>query len=160
MSAGAWANSVPVKADRSGSNRVQAETISAEALRYSVPRNAIPMIRNAWQLSDSGDYQGAIQQLQKTLAKYPTSGAYVYSLLGAEYLRLHQFQDAIDALGNAVKLLPRDAANHANLGFALVSSGEFDRAEPEFQRALELDPKHGMARQLLTALELNKGASK
>ena len=48
--------------------------------------------------------------------------------------------------------MPHDASNHANLGLALLSSKEYERAEPELKRALDLDPHYAMATQLLTAM--------
>ena len=118
------------------------------------------MLQKALQTSDAGDHAGAVKQLQKTLAKFPDSGAYVYSLLGVEFLKTDQIPEALDALEQAVKLLPHDASNHANLGLVLLSSRQSDRAEPELRRALELDPHYAMASQLLNALGLNKNAQK
>jgi Tfp pilus assembly protein PilF len=47
-----------------------------------------------------------------------------------------------------------------NLGLALVSKGEYERAEPELGRALELDPHSAMASHVLSVLALNKSAQK
>lgn len=62
----------------------------------------------------------------------------------------------MDALEQAVALLPHDASNHANLGLALASSGRYDDAEPELKRALDLNPHSAMASQLLNAIERTK----
>jgi hypothetical protein len=56
--------------------------------------------------------------------------------------------------------LPRDASNHANLGLALLSKGESDRAQSELRRALDLDPHYAMASQLLGGLALRENAQK
>lgn len=127
-------------------------TIPAELLRHPLSDHARAMLRKALQLSDSGDHAGSVKQLLKTVSKFPDSGAYVYSLLGVEYLKSDRFSEAVDVLEKSVVLLPHDASNHANLGLALLSEGEYDQARPELKRALELDPRYAMASQLLTAL--------
>jgi len=133
--------------------------ISVELLRYRLSGRALHMLQKALQISESGDHPGAVKQLQKTLAKCPDSAAYADSLIGVEYLKTNQIPEAIDALEQAVKLLPHDASNHANLGLAWVADGKYDRAEPELRRALELDPNNAMAARLLGALPLGDTAS-
>ena len=118
------------------------------------------MLQTALQTSEAGDHADAIRQLQKTLTKWPVTGAYVYSMLGVEYLKTGQLSEAVDALEQAVTLLPHDASNHANLGLALVCKGQYDLAEPELRRALELDPHDIVASQLLNALASAETAKK
>lgn len=134
--------------------------ISLELLRYPLSAKALHMLQEALQMSESGDHSGAVKQLQKTLAKCPDSAAYADSLIGVEYLKTSQIPEAIDALEEAVKLLPHDASNHANLGLSLAFSGHYDRAQPELRRALELDPHNAMARRVLSALVPGDTASK
>jgi tetratricopeptide (TPR) repeat protein len=124
-------------------------TVSVELLRYPLSAKALNMLQKALQISEQGDHAGAVKQLEKTLAKFPGSGGYVYSLLGVEYLKTGQFSQAIDVLEQAVALLPHDASDHANLGLALVCKGQYDRAEPELRRALELDPHNSTAGRLI-----------
>src|SRR5271166_4693097 len=126
---GLWPNSMPVVPDRSGLRQAPAGKISAELLRYPLSAKAQHLLQKALQLSDRGDHAGAVKQLHKTLTQCPGTGAYVYSLLGVEYLKTEQIPEAVDALEQAVRLLPHDASNHANLGLALVSKGEYHRAE-------------------------------
>jgi len=146
--------------DRSTVHQAPAHTIPAELLRYPLSAKALHMLQKALQISESGDHAGAVKQLQKTLAKCPGSAAYADSLIGVEYLKTAQIPEAIDALEQAVILLPRDASNHANLGLSLLISGHYDRARPELRRALELDPHNAVASQLLSALASGETASK
>lgn len=155
LDAALWPNSVPSVIDRSTVHQAPARTISAELLRYPLSGKALHMLQKALQTSGAGDHSGAIEQLQKTLTKCPGSGAYVYSLLGVEYLKTGQIAEAVNALERAVMLLPHDSSNHANLGLALVCKGQYDRAEPELKRALDLDSHNTVASQLLDALTLN-----
>jgi tetratricopeptide (TPR) repeat protein len=124
-------------------------TVSVELLRYPLSAKALYMLQKALQISARGDHLGAIKQLQKTLSKCPGTDAYVDSLLGIEYLATSQFSEAVDALEQAVKLLPHDASDHANLGLALVCIGQYDRGKPELDRALELDPHNVTAGRLI-----------
>jgi Tfp pilus assembly protein PilF len=132
---------------------IGAQTISAELLAYPVPPRASYMMQQALQMSGNGDHTGAIVELKKTLEKFPNTGAYVHSLLGVEYLKTDQIPEAVNALEQAVLLLPHDASNHANLGLAFVCNKQYARAEPELQRALDLDPHNTVAKRLLAALD-------
>jgi tetratricopeptide (TPR) repeat protein len=158
--AGTWPNSVPVVIQHSTVRQAPARTISAELLSYRLSGKARNMLQKALQTSERGDHAGAVKQLRQTLTKCPDTGAYVYSLLGVEYLKTNQMPEAVDALEQAVKLLPHDASNHANLGLALVSNQQYERAEPELKRALELDPHNNVANRLLGALAFSKNARK
>lgn len=151
---------LPLGAQPVGGASPAPRTVSVELLRYPLSAKALYMLQKALQISDQGDHAGAVQQLQKTLSKFPGSGAYVYSLLGVEYLKTGQFSEAIDALEQAVTLLPHDASNHANLGLALVCKGQYDVAEPELRRALELDPHNVMASRLISELVRSETARK
>src|SRR5579862_7176946 len=66
-------------------------TVPAEVLRYPLSEHARGMLQKALQLSDRGDHAAAAHQLLRTVAKFPDSAAYVYSLLGVEYLKTSQF---------------------------------------------------------------------
>jgi Flp pilus assembly protein TadD len=129
-----------------------ASTVSVELLSYPISDKARHMLQKAVEISVKGDHPGAVAQLQKTLAKFPNAGAYVYSLIGVEYLKTRQIPEAVDALEQSVKLLPHDASNHANFGVGLVLNGQKDRARTELKRALELDPHYALASQLLSAM--------
>jgi Flp pilus assembly protein TadD len=152
--------SAPIVVDRATVHQARSRTIPADLLRYPLSARARSMLQKALQISESGDHPGAVEQLQRTLAKCPDSAAYAHSLIGVEYLKTDQIPQATDALEQAVKLLPHDASNHANLGLSLVLARQYDRAEPELRRALELDPQNTTASRVLTALALNNTASK
>jgi Flp pilus assembly protein TadD len=127
----------------------RAGTISAELLRYPLCSKARGMLRRALHMSETGDHLAAIQQLQEVLVKFPASAAYVHSLLGIEYLQTARVPDAVRSLEEAVSLLPHDPVNHANLGLSLHAAGQFERAQQEFRRALELDHSGSIAKLFL-----------
>jgi tetratricopeptide (TPR) repeat protein len=127
-------------------------TISVDLLRYHLPAKALLRLQEAQRAADAGDHTSAIRRLQETLAKYPDSAAWAQSMLGVQYLKTYQLTAAMSSLQQAVALLPRDAVNRANLGLCLVLTGQYDRAEQELRRALELDPRNRKTQDLLDAL--------
>jgi tetratricopeptide (TPR) repeat protein len=153
-------NAGPVFIDPLPARHTPSGTISTELLRYPLSEKARHMLQKALQIADAGDHVGAIKQLKKTLGNCPGTEAYVFSLLGVEYLKTNEIPEAIHALEQAVNLVPHDASNHANLGLALLSTKEYERAEPELKRALDLDPHYAMATQLLTVMAFSQTAQK
>lgn len=113
------------------------------------------MIDKAQRTAIAGEHLAAIEQLTRALAKHPESAAWIQPVLGVEYLKTDQHQAAIQALEQAVLLLPRDPINHSNLGLSLAFAGQFDRAEEELHQALQLDGKNDTTRRLLAAVEAN-----
>jgi tetratricopeptide (TPR) repeat protein len=126
--------------------------VSVDVLRHPITPKVRRLLLSAMEKTESGDHEAAIAQLLETLKKYPDSAAYVYNLLGVEYVKTDRFQDAISAFGQAVSLLPHDAMTHYSFGLALVCAGDYDRAAQEVRRALELDPKNVKMQERLNAL--------
>jgi len=60
---------------------------------------------------------------------------------GQAALRDQQFDRARKIYEQVVKLDPRSAQAHSNLGYALYMLGSYPRAIEEFQKSLELDPR-------------------
>ena len=141
------------KAQPSQDESTRAGTISADLLRHPLSAQAREMIDRAQRTAQAGDHLAAIEQLAKALAKHPESAAWIQPLLGVEYLKTDQHQAAIQALEQAVQLLPRDPINRSNLGLSLAFAGQFDRAEQELQQALQLDAKNDTTRRLLAVVE-------
>jgi len=133
----------------------RAGTISADLLRHPLSERAREMIDKAQRIAQGGDHLAAIEQLTKALDKHPESAAWIQPVLGVEYIRTDQYQAAIQALEQAVLLLPRDPINRSNLGLSLAITGQFDRAEQELQQALQLDAKNDTTRRLLAVVEAN-----
>jgi Flp pilus assembly protein TadD len=128
-------------------------TISADLLRHPLSAQAREMIDKAQRTAQAGDHISAIKQLTKALAKHPESAAWIQPVLGVEYLKTDQHQAAIQALEQAVLLLPRDPINRSNLGLSLAFAGQFDRAEQELNEALQLDANNDTTRRLLAVVE-------
>ena len=131
----------------------RAGSISADLLRHPLSAQAREMIDKAQRTAQAGDHRSAIEQLTKALAKHPESAAWIQPVLGVEYLKTDQHEAAIQALEQAVLLLPRDPINRSNLGLSLAWIGQYDRAEQELHQALKLDAKNDTTRRLLEAVE-------
>jgi tetratricopeptide (TPR) repeat protein len=129
----------------------RAGTVSVERLQHPLSRKGANLIRKAQNFSSMGDHGKAIVELQLAL-KERSAIPYAHSLLGSEYLRINQVPAAIEALEQAVKLLPREAINHANLGYALFLVGYAERGEQEVRRALELDRNNEKTRHVLSII--------
>jgi len=121
---------------------VSAGTVSVEQLQHPLSRKGASLLARAKNFADMGDHGKAIAELQLAL-KERSAIPYAHSLLGSEYLRINRVPAAIEALEQAVKLLPRSAVNHANLGYAWFLQGDAQRAEIEVRQALDLDRAQG-----------------
>jgi tetratricopeptide (TPR) repeat protein len=122
------------------------QIISVDLLRQPLSHKAQQLLQKARDAAQAGDHARAIKFLETAHAKYPESDGWTESLAAVEYLKTNQFSAAVNSLENALKLLPRDATDHSNLGYALASLGEYDRAALELRRAITLDhtnPKTG-----------------
>ena len=73
------------------------------------------------------------------------------SAQGQAALRDQQFDHAQKVYEQIIKLEPRSAEAHSNLGFAFYMSGNYSRAIEQFRKALEIDP-HLDRTQVLLAL--------
>ena len=65
---------------------------------------------------------------------------HIYAHLGAAYIGLKAYQDAIDALQNAIALDADLVDAHYNLGYAYVEQGHYDQAIPHLERAIAIAP--------------------
>ncbi|MBY0578146.1 MAG: tetratricopeptide repeat protein [Burkholderiales bacterium] len=69
--------------------------------------------------------------------RYPDSG-FLWKIFGVALLA--QGKDALFAMQNAAKLLPRDAEAHYNLGNALKGMGHLEGAVKSYRQAIEIKP--------------------
>ena len=136
-----WSNVSPSEADGptvtwrpSGS-----PLVSADQLRHPLTGKALRIIRKVESLISHRDYAHAREELRKAV-KDPAAAPYAHSLLGQEYERNMQFEEAVPELEQAVHLLPSSVPDHANLGYALMMTGQAPAAEKELRQALSLEP--------------------
>lgn len=131
-------------------------TISADVLRHPLSSKVRRLLEKAMHHADLGDHPAAIQGLRETLAKNPSSAPYAQNMLGVEYVQVHRLSDAKNCFAEAIRLMPHESINYANLGYTLAITGDLDSAEQEVRKALQLDPDNFKAKAILEVLAKHK----
>ncbi|HKW87822.1 MAG TPA: protein kinase [Candidatus Acidoferrales bacterium] len=90
-------------------------------------------------LLQQGKYQECIPAFQKALQIQPYWTT--YSNLGTAYFFLKQYKEAADAYAKGVQLNSNDLTMMENLGDAYRWSGQKDKADPTYQKAIALGYK-------------------
>jgi len=124
-------------------------TISKDVLMHPLSAKARRRLVKALHLAKLGEHPAAIKELRETLVQEPSSAPYAHSLLGVEYVQNQQFAEAQNSFAEAVRLMPHESVNHSNLGVTLAVAGDWNSAEQEARKALELDPGNSKAQSLL-----------
>lgn len=117
-----------------------------------VPRAALDLFQKGAAAAQKGDSKGAVEFLTKAVAADPNF-ALAISELGAQYLKLFQWDKAAETFETLVKLKPADAAAHLDLGIALYNIGSTLLSD---KKADEANQKLAAAEaQLREAIKLN-----
>ena len=128
-----------------GSSRVSQVNIqlrpkidAANAAFAGVPQAALDLYQKGSAAAQKGDSKGAIEFLSKAVTASPNF-TMALSDLGAQYLKLFQWNKAEETFDALVKLKPEDAGAQLNLGIALYNDGvelmsqqKFEDAEKKF----------------------------
>ena len=104
----------------------------------------------------AGDILGAVEAYQEALQKDP-GRAVARSNLGAAYVRLGRYEDAIGEYRRALTAVPSHAGVRFNLALALYKSAQVPPAAEEQEKVLTLEPGHKAARLLLADCRLQQG---
>lgn len=127
---------------------------------------AVPMaaLERANVLFKTQDFDKARAVYKDLLDQQPNS-AEAYSGLGRVAFEFRRFEEAVKALERAIQLAPGKADYHFQLGRALTGRvgqvgifkkmGIAGRLRKSFQKAAELDPRHGPARLALATYYAN-----
>ncbi|HAV78097.1 MAG TPA: hypothetical protein DCX53_12175 [Anaerolineae bacterium] len=116
-------------------------TTDVEAVQYDTPMN--------WQaisLSDDErlEIDADIDRFKKALDTNPRN-AYAWDVLGDHYKTLGQYDDAINAYENAVRIDTTQAFYLHHLALVYAAVGRHDDAIHTFERVIGVDPNHGLA---------------
>jgi tetratricopeptide (TPR) repeat protein len=103
-----------------------------------------------------GRFDLALVKLEEAHRIAPRN-ATIENLLGITETRLGRIDEACDHYRNAIRLDASLAAPHRNLGFNLLNSKDFVRAEPELREAARLDLSDHFAHYYLLQLALATG---
>jgi len=131
-------------------------TVSTDVLRHPLSLKARRLFAKAMHLAKLGNHSAAIDGLRAALVKCPADAPYTQNLLGLEYIEAYRYSDAKSSFEEAVRLMPHASANHSNLGLSLAMIGEWDSAEREERKALQLDKANPKARLIPEALLTRK----
>jgi tetratricopeptide (TPR) repeat protein len=88
----------------------------------------------------AGQHQQLERLAAQLLARHPDSGT-LWKILSVS--RGMQGKQALEALTNAARLLPEDAAAQSNLGHALRAAGRLEEAAACYGQAVAIEPHHG-----------------
>lgn len=117
-----------------------------------VPKSALDLYQKGTTAAQKGDAKAAVQFLTQAVSAYP-SFALALSELGAQYLKLFQWDKAAETFDALVKLKSDDAAAHLDLGIALYNIGSVLLTDKKVDEA---NQKLGLADvQFRAAIKLN-----
>jgi tetratricopeptide (TPR) repeat protein len=86
---------------------------------------------------DLEQYQKAIAAFKRVVSLRQSFGDYIY--LGNAYVWVREFEPAVDAYKQAIRLNPNDARGHVQLGIAYDYLRRYAEAVDEYQQAIKLD---------------------
>lgn len=116
-------------------------------------------LRQAMQMQQSGDLEGAVRGYREFLAAHPNETA-VHSNLGVLLARLGRYDEAVSEYKKAADLDPNNAGIYLNLGLAHYKAGRIREAAAIFAHARELAPDNSQATLLLADCYLRLGENK
>jgi Flp pilus assembly protein TadD len=127
-------------------------TVSSDVLRHPLSSKARRRLEKAMHFAGLGNHAAAIQILRDALIKEPSTAPYAENMLGLEYVENRQYAEAKSSFEEAVRLMPHESVNHSNLGYSLAVEGDWNSAEQEARKALQLDSANSKAKSLLDLL--------
>lgn len=106
---------------------------------------------------DADHHSSVILRGRRYLARYPDHG-YAWYLLGAALRALARYDEAEEALTNALRLCPeKRRILLSQMGHLDEQRGEFDRAADRFREAIEAEPHHAAGYIFLGAILARQG---
>lgn len=135
----------------------QAGLAYLEDLAADFPRQGIWQVEIAHTLAEMGEYDQALDHLQRATAIEP-GRAELWRLLGQFCVdnRLHIREIGLPAARKALSLAPANADMYDLMGLALLQLADVVGAERFLHRALQIDPLHASAHLHLGQLYLNQ----
>jgi len=108
------------------------------------PQAALDLYNKALESVKEGHRDKAIEQLKGALAIHPTFVAALNGL-GVQYLKVGNFQAALEAFTSGLKITPDSFILHLNAGISLFSLNKPADAEAQFAAALTRNEASGSA---------------
>ncbi|MGD0999598.1 MAG: tetratricopeptide repeat protein [Candidatus Brocadiia bacterium] len=108
------------------------------------PRNARALNNLGWQLREVGDYEGALDCLNRAIALRPRY-ADAYNNRAYTYASMKWFDKALDDCNMAIECRRDFATPYNNRGNLYEQLGELDKAIEDFNHAIRLKPDYHQA---------------
>ena len=100
--------------------------------------DASTLVEKGWNLISLGDYDGAIQALQKAL-QYSPGDAQAESLLGWAQMKAEDYDDALSTFQKVLMKEPANALARINVGYICLKKEIFGEAIEHLSKAIRLD---------------------
>ena len=121
------------------SGRIKEALPLLEAIAFAREDDAVVLYNLGIAYSELGQYQNAIEQLEKAVAIKPAY-SHAWTGIGVAYQRLGKLTEAIAALNKAVEADPGDGYAHRNLGAVLAGQGKPEKALAHMREAFHQLP--------------------
>jgi adenylate cyclase len=108
------------------------------------PNGADAYCQLAWVLYNSGKRVEAIDLFVKAIRLNPFPPSYYLTMLGAAYIPVGQYEEAIDALKKAIHLGPNNLFAHVILAATYIKAGKEEEAHNQAANVLRIDPKFSL----------------
>ncbi len=112
-------------------------------------------LKDGIQAFKAGDMVNAVAKLEEA-TRLDGTNAQAFMYLGAAYGSIGKYNLAVGAFKVAQQLSPKDPRIHFNIAQAYEAVGNYDEAEYEYEKALNIDQSYQRAQQALAALKARK----
>lgn len=99
------------------------------------------------------EFEKAIESFTKAIEVLPTPNHVLYSNRSGSYASLKNFTKALEDAEECVKINPAWAKGYNRVASAQFGLGNLENAKDFYQKALDLDPNNGMAKDGLKSVE-------
>jgi tetratricopeptide (TPR) repeat protein len=132
--------------------RLISQLSAAQEERLAVARSVRTALAGARRLLEEGAFRGAAERYEEVVRLAPKYSE-GYFVLGVCYSQSQRPEKAEESFREYVYQRPYLATGHAALGVLLLEKSWFAEAAAELERALELEPEFGEAREALDQLK-------
>jgi tetratricopeptide (TPR) repeat protein len=111
--------------------------VSVARLKHKIPKAARKAFSRSIDLHKKGDAEGSLSYLKKATEVDPEYME-AFNNLGARYLSMGRYHEALSAFRRAMDLDPSATLVQVNAGVALMALGNLKEAETAFRRVVQL----------------------